>query len=505
MKKLLHPIAFTLTAFLILYSCSVEEEDTTPPPQVQQPTPDPEPEPEVTQFTLTVTAGEGGSVSTEGGTYDEGTEVTISATPEEGYEFVGWEGSDSVEQSISVTISSNSSIHALFEFICIRTEQLDYLLPSYDTFKIQHPSDLNQVVENPSDYLHKYGTEKIMLDYNGDGFLDLVSYENDYDTNNNRQLISFYLGDCEGNLTLDEVNSGKFYGLIHGRKILLGDFNNDSYPDIFLIGHGWDYPPFTGEYPVLLVNSSTGEFTETRLIEFSDFFHGGSSGDFDNDGDLDIMLNTLGQYQFGFMLLKNDGNGNFNEFEDLGRYKNQYEQSFLNSEMLDINGDGTLDFFLMSSQEGQESIYNGTKDVYFSSQVLIGNGTNFDGQVYNIPLAGEWNQVYDADFFDLDGNGSIEIITNRIRESMQGWYIQILELVDDEYVDSTSKFMRENTSETGFWNVYLEIGDYDNDGVVELRNNIPRQVEEHELQYSPNPRFFYHEWELINGELLKVD
>ena len=96
MKKLLYPAAFTLTAFLILYSCSAEE-DTTPPPQVQQPTP--EPEPEVSQFTLTVTAGEGGTVSTEGGTFDEGTEVTITATPAEGYEFVGWEGNDSSKAS----------------------------------------------------------------------------------------------------------------------------------------------------------------------------------------------------------------------------------------------------------------------------------------------------------------------------------------------------------------------------------------------------------------------
>src|SRR5210317_112468 len=112
MKKLLYPITYALTTFLILYSCSAEEEDTTPPPQVQQPTP--EPEPEVTQFTLTVTAGEGGSVSTEGGTYDEGTEVTITATPAEGYEFVGWEGSDSTEASLSVTLGANTTLNALF-------------------------------------------------------------------------------------------------------------------------------------------------------------------------------------------------------------------------------------------------------------------------------------------------------------------------------------------------------------------------------------------------------
>ena len=42
----------------------------------------------VTQFTLAVTAAEGGSVSSTGGTYDDGTSVSITATPNEGYEFI---------------------------------------------------------------------------------------------------------------------------------------------------------------------------------------------------------------------------------------------------------------------------------------------------------------------------------------------------------------------------------------------------------------------------------
>ena len=102
MKKLLYPIAFTLTAFLILYSCSAEEEDTTPPPSIIQ-TPEPEP-PAPTQYTLEVTAGEGGTVSSEGGTYDEGTEVTITATPNEGYQFIGWEESASVSETLIITL-----------------------------------------------------------------------------------------------------------------------------------------------------------------------------------------------------------------------------------------------------------------------------------------------------------------------------------------------------------------------------------------------------------------
>jgi len=102
MKKIIYPLVFTLSAFLILYSCSTEEDDAPPSAAI------------VKKYTLAVTAGDGGTVTTEGGTYDEGTEVTITATPAEGYRFVGWEGSDSTEISIIVTLNSDSTLTALF-------------------------------------------------------------------------------------------------------------------------------------------------------------------------------------------------------------------------------------------------------------------------------------------------------------------------------------------------------------------------------------------------------
>jgi len=86
MKKALLPITVVVILSVLIYSCSSDDDDSAPPSIIQ--TPEPE-TPATTQYTLTVTAGEGGSVSTEGGTYDEGTEVTITATPDEGYQFVG--------------------------------------------------------------------------------------------------------------------------------------------------------------------------------------------------------------------------------------------------------------------------------------------------------------------------------------------------------------------------------------------------------------------------------
>jgi hypothetical protein len=101
-------------SFIIVHSCSTEEDDTIAPNVVQTP----EPEPSApTQYSLTVTAGEGGTVSTEGGTYDEGTDVTIIATPSEGYLFTGWEGNDSTSESLTITLNSNQTFQALFELI----------------------------------------------------------------------------------------------------------------------------------------------------------------------------------------------------------------------------------------------------------------------------------------------------------------------------------------------------------------------------------------------------
>ena len=85
-------LAIIILSFVIVQSCSTEEEESVAP--VVQ-TPQPEPEPDPVEYSLTVSAADGGTVSTEGGTYDEGTEVTIIATSNEGYRFTGWEGNSS--------------------------------------------------------------------------------------------------------------------------------------------------------------------------------------------------------------------------------------------------------------------------------------------------------------------------------------------------------------------------------------------------------------------------
>jgi hypothetical protein len=68
-------------------------------------------------YTLTATAGEHGSVSPTGGTYKEGTVVSLTSLPDPGYRVLSWTGTDddaSTGTSNSVTMNSNRTVAVAF-------------------------------------------------------------------------------------------------------------------------------------------------------------------------------------------------------------------------------------------------------------------------------------------------------------------------------------------------------------------------------------------------------
>ena len=129
MKKLL----FTPFFLLINYGCSTEDETQSS-------------EPEVVQYTLSITSGEGGSVS-DGGTYDEGTEATITASPSEGYQFSSWTG-DFIgsENPVKINISGDKNITANFEQLFpIYLDENGITIKAYDFALIGNEYELNGV------------------------------------------------------------------------------------------------------------------------------------------------------------------------------------------------------------------------------------------------------------------------------------------------------------------------------------------------------------------------
>ena len=95
----------TLFAFFILLSCSKDS-------------PLPAPTATIT-YTLTAIASEGGTVNNTGGTYNENSNVSITATADAGYEFTSWSGDASgTDNPLTVSMNSNKTITANF----IRTQ-----------------------------------------------------------------------------------------------------------------------------------------------------------------------------------------------------------------------------------------------------------------------------------------------------------------------------------------------------------------------------------------------
>ena len=135
MVNLYHSKFFSILLLIgLIFSCSTEEDIAQQITNVQTE----EPEPDPVQYTLAVSATEGGSVSTEGGTYDEGTSITVVANPDEGYEFVRWEGSDETERELVISINSNITLNAIFrEIITQETSSLDSYYYSGDILSLE--------------------------------------------------------------------------------------------------------------------------------------------------------------------------------------------------------------------------------------------------------------------------------------------------------------------------------------------------------------------------------
>ena len=164
MKYSLPLLSICILSFIIVFSCSTEEEESVAP--VVQ-TPQPEPEPEPVEYTLTVSAAVGGAVSTEGGTYDEGTEVTFSATPSDGYRFTGWEGSDSTNESLTISLNSNQTYQALFELIPIDSDS-DGVIDSEDAWPYNSFLTYDDWGESKDEYSELFYTSDISeLDIEG--------------------------------------------------------------------------------------------------------------------------------------------------------------------------------------------------------------------------------------------------------------------------------------------------------------------------------------------------
>ncbi|MFP4104593.1 MAG: FG-GAP repeat domain-containing protein [Phycisphaerae bacterium] len=152
---------------------------------------------------------------------------------------------------------------------------------------------------------------------------------------------------ADGKTTATDLLEKKLIGV---RCIRQADANNDGLLDLIIA---------TDKQLLVAAGSRTGRFAAPAKA--ADIYEIGlnsvSVGDFDGDGNLDLLL--TGTADYGMVLLAGDGKGAFaHVLEESGELAYHGEGSMQNSGLCDINSDGLVDLYLLPTSGPPRMMFN---------------------------------------------------------------------------------------------------------------------------------------------------
>jgi len=507
----------------------------------------------VNSYTLTVTAGEGGTV-TGGGEYEEGTEVTITATAEEGFEFTGWSDGEVSPERI-ILINNNISISADFQVISFTSKS-----PSYSSINQTTSKYLNQYyfqgyltrdthesiswIDSNVKYMIQEN-DAVYYDFDQNGALDFFGFAywsdpntGEWGTNPGKYVLikDFFLGNRE-KILFDTQ-------LAFGGKMDLSDLDNDGQMDVLTYSQNvhqnspYAYNSSLDEMPVEYVKLDNNLNFSSSFIGPIISLHDGSSGDVDNDGDIDIMLIPQNAYFYNYerairypILLINNGVGQFTEqnaFDDnlnftpyFTNYQEDYtEYQAIHYELFDLNNDGNLDLISSFWTENNNPNVNRETvgiDVFWGDGTGKFNTANSSKILPNNPQGYQFSPL-GSTYFDYDYDGDLDMFLVSTRAEDGNWvnsgglideganfyenyFIFVFQNNSGEFIDVTSSLIDKyyDLSKTNFSHFYdLNFRDVDDDGDFDL---VPARTSGWFIFPQLNNLY----WENINGSFFIKD
>jgi len=504
-------------------------------------------------YNLILESVTGGSV-TGAGEYNEGTEVTITAIPDDGYEFTEWsDGNTSISRTL--TINSDINIQALFDIqiIIIQLDQHYISQPSIVGFndKVTTHETTDYIISKKgwlgitNEELHNggnYGNRLIEpgvatflykhilnTDLNNDGLQDIVMGidRNPHTVSSSQSGIPFFslinLGDGTFEFSQQYFSQDFQRSPMSMYRSVVDDLNGDGKKDfilgmrngpvVSLIDGGMNSGP---ALPLLALSSENGYFdnssnlsgiypgtiNENDCCDINGFPYfisdrGMALGDFDNDGDIDFFITRK--------ILLNDGNGNFSmsneqlsnnlipEFID-PPWSNTYE-AYSN----DFNNDGFFDIVIVPDS-GYISRNGG------SGWIAISNGTsNFsEWEKLQLPESIYLNnsKLNDLESTDFDNDGYIDLILATTRDNPYyiGHGIQLLRNDNgNQFVDVTnSKIDNQSLFDQRPGEGELIIKDFNNDNKMDIIHLIPDWDSTPGIQIYKNNNGYFEIYDIDN-------
>lgn len=273
-------------------------------------------------------------------------------------------------------------------------------------------------------------------DYDNDGDLDL------FIADTQGSGVIFFRNNGDGTFT-DATSEAGFAGEIGGKDVASGDYDNDSYLDIYMIRYA--------NSSALYRNNGDGTFNDVAAVAGvagTGCGEGGVAfGDYDNDGDADILINKSNRE--ADVLYRNNGDGTFTDVaNEAGIISPGYGEAVAFG---DYDNDGYLDVYL-----GEGAANPGDISRLFHNS---GDGTFTD--ITDVSGLGD-HPTTDAVFFDYDNDGDLDILATQWDVGNYLWRNN----GDGTFTDVADQIGIRWHSQGD--SLKAAVGDYDNDGDLDI-------------------------------------